>query len=195
MPKRTPEKKKKSNFIFSDFGILLDLVCCLGRVHLHKNPRNICVAICFGFTKKSLVCLDYQKTSAEIQRFLPFIKGRNLLLREHISFLTPKNPRTPIFYMLPKIHNPNNPGRPIVLACDGPTENLSLYIDSFIKPLAQQVKSYIKESNQFLQKLTELGQVPPNSYPGIHLKFCSFITWHAYHQPNLQRYQVYLVIF
>ena len=51
MPKRTPEKtKKKSNFIFSDFGILL--ICCLGRVYLHKNSRNICVAICFGFTKK-----------------------------------------------------------------------------------------------------------------------------------------------
>ena len=41
---------KKSNFISSDFGILL--VGYLGRVFLHKNPRNICVAICFGFTQK-----------------------------------------------------------------------------------------------------------------------------------------------
>ena len=44
------KRQKKSNFIFSDFGILL--ICCLGRVYLHKNSRNICVAICFGFTKK-----------------------------------------------------------------------------------------------------------------------------------------------
>ena len=41
---------KKSNFISSDFVILL--VCYLGRGFLHKNPRNICVAICFGFTPK-----------------------------------------------------------------------------------------------------------------------------------------------
>ena len=46
----TLEKTKKSNFICSEFGILL--VCCLRRVYLHKNIRNICVAICFGFTKK-----------------------------------------------------------------------------------------------------------------------------------------------
>ena len=105
-----------------------------------------------------------QRTSAEIQRFLAFIKDRNLLPKEHITFLTPKNPRTPLFYMLPKIHKPNNPGRPIVSTCDGPTENLSMYIDSFIKPLAQQVKSYIKDTNQFIQRLTELGQVPHNSY-------------------------------
>ena len=155
MPKRTPEKKKKSNFIFSDFCILLDLVCSLGRVHLHKNPRNICVAICFGFTKQSLVCLDYQKTSAEIQRFLPFIKGRNLLLREHISFLTPKNPRTPIFYMLPKIHNPNNPGRPIVLACDGPTENLSLYIDQLVYQTPSSASQIIHQGIQPIPTKTD----------------------------------------
>ena len=47
------KRQKKSNFIFSDFGILL--VCCLGRVYLHKNPRNICVAICFRFTKKIFI--------------------------------------------------------------------------------------------------------------------------------------------
>ena len=39
-----PKQRKKSNFIFSDFVLLL--VCYLGRASLHKNPRNICVAIC-----------------------------------------------------------------------------------------------------------------------------------------------------
>ena len=34
-------------------------------------------------------------------------------------------PRTSRFYMLPKIHKPNNPGRPIVSACCCPTENIS----------------------------------------------------------------------
>ena len=30
-------------------------------------------------------------------------------------------PRTPVMYVLPKIHKPNNPGRPIVSACGCPT--------------------------------------------------------------------------
>ena len=45
-----PKKdKKKSNFISSDSVLLL--VCYLGRVFLHRNARNICVAICGGFAK------------------------------------------------------------------------------------------------------------------------------------------------
>ena len=62
------------------------------------------------------------KTTTEIQKFLQFIKERKLLSDSHIAFLNTKNPRTPIFYMLPKIHKPNNPGRLIVSACDSPTE-------------------------------------------------------------------------
>ena len=104
-----------------------------------------------------------RKTSAEIQTFLSRMKTLKLLPDEHITFLTPKNCRTPVFYMLPKIHKENNPGRPIVSACDSPTENLSAYIDSFLKPLAQQVKSYIKDTNHFLRKLNEIGQLPENS--------------------------------
>ena len=45
-----PKKKtKKINIISSDSVLLL--VCYLGRVFLHRNARNICVAICGGFAK------------------------------------------------------------------------------------------------------------------------------------------------
>ena len=50
------------------------------------------------------------KISADINSFLNFIKERKLLTATHLQFLTVKNPRTPIFYMLPKIHKINNPG-------------------------------------------------------------------------------------
>ena len=105
-----------------------------------------------------------RKTAADINNFLTFLKDRKLLPVQHIQYLTTKNPRTPIFYMLPKIHKPNNPGRPIVSGCDGPTEKLSAYVDSYIKPLAQKVNSYLQDINQFLQKMNELGQIPANSF-------------------------------
>ena len=38
-------------------------------------------------------------------------------------------PRTSCIYFLPKIHKPNNPGRPIVSACSCPTELISSYLD------------------------------------------------------------------
>lgn len=65
--------------------------------------------------------------------------------------------------MLGKIHKANNPGRPIVSACDGPTEKLSQFIDYHIKGLAQMVDLYIKDTNDFIWKLHKLGPVPKQS--------------------------------
>ena len=39
-----------------------------------------------------------------------------------------------IIIILPKIHKPGNPGRPIVSGNGSPTKNISLYVDHFIKP-------------------------------------------------------------
>ena len=105
-----------------------------------------------------------RKIANEISNFLNFLKDRKLLPTEHLLFLTPKNPRTPVFYLLPKIHKPNYSGGPIVSACDSPTEKMSAYIDSFLKPLAQKTNSYLKDTNHFLQKLADLGTIPAQSY-------------------------------
>ena len=105
-----------------------------------------------------------KKISSGITSFLQFLKSRKLLSDDHIQFLTPKNCRTPVFYMLPKIHKANNPGRPIVSACDSPTEKLSEYLDFHLQPISQKVDSYIKDTTHFLQKLESLQGIPPNSY-------------------------------
>ena len=99
----------------------------------------------------------------DILVFLRFLKDRQLLSDKHLTYLTPKNCRTPIFYMLPKVHKINNPGRPIVSGCDSPTEKLSEYLDYYLQPLACNVNSYIKDTNHFLQKLMQIGNIPPSS--------------------------------
>ena len=50
---------------------------------------------------------------------------------------TPNPPRIPVFYTVTKIHKPKPVGRPIILGCEGPTERLSSFVDSFIQPIAQ----------------------------------------------------------
>ena len=39
------------------------------------------------------------------------------------ALLKPANSRTPLFYMLPKIHKANNPGRPVISSVNSHTEN------------------------------------------------------------------------
>ena len=56
-----------------------------------------------------------------------------------------------IIYFLPKIHKPNNPGRPIVSACSCPTERISSYLDKIMAPIVKTLPSYIKDSQHALE--------------------------------------------
>ena len=66
------------------------------------------------------------------------------------------------FYLLPKVHKRlyDVPGRPVISNCGFCTENISSFLDFHLQPLAQKVKSYIKDTNHFLKKIKELGQLP-----------------------------------
>ena len=54
----------------------------------------------------------------------------------------------------------NVPGRPVILNCGFYTENISSFLDYHLQPLAQKVKSYIKDTNHFLNKIKKLGSLP-----------------------------------
>ena len=60
-------------------------------------------------------------------------------------------PRTSCIYFKPKIHQANNPGRPIVSACSSPTELISSYLDKVMTPIVKSLPSYIKDSNHALE--------------------------------------------
>ena len=47
--------------------------------------------------------------------------------------------------MLPKIHKPNNPGRPIVNGIGSITEKISAYVDQESRHLVPTIPSYLKD--------------------------------------------------
>ena len=104
------------------------------------------------------------KNTRDINNFLNFCKEKNLLPKETTEYLKTKNCRTPIFYLLPKIHKKNNPGRPIISQTNGPTEKISAFVDFHLKPLAQKVPSYIRDTADFLSKLQNLSDLPEKYY-------------------------------
>ena len=77
--------------------------------------------------------------------------------------MPPKPARTPLLYGLPKVHKPNIPLRPIVSACDSPTDQLSNYVTHFIQPLVEILPSYIRDRKHFLQLLESLLPLPENA--------------------------------
>ena len=55
---------------------------------------------------------------------------------------------------MPKIHKRlhNVPGRPVISNCGFHIENISSLSDYNMQPLAQKVKSFIKDMNHFFEK-------------------------------------------
>lgn len=101
--------------------------------------------------------------STTITNYLRLCKKQKTIPEKVADHLIPKSARTALFYTLPKIHKANNPGRPIISANECPTEKISQYVDFYIRPLAQQVPSYIKDTNDFLNFLHDLGRLSPSS--------------------------------
>ena len=80
---------------------------------------------------------------------------QNLIVKQELpataTNLIITTPRTSCIYFLPKIHKPNNPGRPIVSACSCPTELISSYLDKIMAPIVKSLPSYIKDSEHALE--------------------------------------------
>ena len=74
------------------------------------------------------------------------------------------SPRTPQFYISPKIHKEGNPGRPVVSSINCHTTNISKYVDHHLQPIAKEIPSYVKDTNDFINKINAVKSVPKNSY-------------------------------
>ena len=77
------------------------------------------------------------------------------------TLLNKSTPRQAHFYLLPKIHKPSNPGRPIVSACSCPTEHISQYLDFILQPIVQSLPTYLKDTTDTLNMLENFNHQPP----------------------------------
>ena len=67
------------------------------------------------------------------------------------------------FYMLPKIHKKGVPGRPICSSVNHPTSRISKLVDEHIKEYVPKTKSYIRDTQDFIKKIKDLGPIPEGS--------------------------------
>ena len=72
-----------------------------------------------------------------------------------LKYFDVEEPKFSRFYLLLKIHKGLHgvPGRPVISNSGFYTENISAFLDFHLKPITVKVKSYIKDTNDFLRKL------------------------------------------
>ena len=80
------------------------------------------------------------------------------------TLLKPAQSRSRIVYILPKIHKANNPGRPVISSVNSHTEKISAYVDEFLRPIAEQLPSYICDTADFIKRIKVLGRLPVECY-------------------------------
>ena len=91
-----------------------------------------------------------------------FFKG--LIDKDTLEYLTPKFPRLPTFYALPKTHKnlQKPPGRPIVSGIGSLTDHTGKFVDAFLMPHVVSLPSYIRDTTDLLRHI-EGTQVPPDA--------------------------------
>ena len=54
------------------------------------------------------------------------------------------------------------PGRPVISNCGAPRENVSEFLKPYLQPIMKGVRSYVRDTRDFLEKRKHLGTVPSN---------------------------------
>ena len=98
--------------------------------------------------------------STEVKQCVDSMFRRGLIDKRVKDFLVIHHPRAARFYLLPKIHKPGNPGRPIVASNGAPTENISRFADFYLRPRVIHFPSYIRDTTDFINKLRGLPRLP-----------------------------------
>ena len=105
--------------------------------------------------------------TADIQKRVTFYVNRmhkdKLINDKSKQYLIQSDVKSGRFYILPKVHKPGNPGCPIVSCNSHPTERLSHFVDYHLQPLVHKLPSFVKDTNDFLNKLLTIGNLPANS--------------------------------
>ena len=92
------------------------------------------------------------------------MKNMGLISEENLDYLSPDN--TPIghFYLLPQIHKKDIPGRPICSSVTHPTARISKFVYAHIRNYVPKTKSYIKDTQDFITKIKEIGPIPEGAF-------------------------------
>ena len=90
------------------------------------------------------------------------IRKRGNLNVDAIKYFMMKDPKFARFYLLLKMHKRLHdvPGQPVISNCDYYTENISSFLDFHLQSFAREVKSELKETNDFLKELHSLPNLP-----------------------------------
>ena len=94
---------------------------------------------------------------------LDWFKTKNLLSKKTAERLKVVNPKTPKFYIAPKINKEKNPRKPVINSINCHTSEISRFVDHYLQLSVKETPSYIKDNNDSANQINNF-KVPENSF-------------------------------
>ena len=167
--KALKQLKKDTNVIIKPADKGSSTVIMDAQEYINEGIRQLSIVNHYRKLKEPI----FRKTAVSIEKVLHQILRKTRISHAQYEYLKPgEKPRERRLYFLPKIHKPMDkwpvpnkmpPGRPIVSDCESESYRVSEYIDSFLNPLATKHPSYLKDTQDFLNKIRDI-KIPRNSY-------------------------------
>ena len=104
------------------------------------------------------------ENNAAINKVLTRFQNDKLVSNNVTDGLKVESPRTPCFYIQPKIHKEGNRGRPVTSSLNSDTSKISEYIDYHLQQIVKQIPTCMKHTADFLLKLDAIKSLPDNAY-------------------------------
>ena len=129
-----------------------------------KQLQDIDIYEDTDFKKSDLVKL-VEKSNTMFQS----LRRKNLIAEKKLKYFSYQYKRSTKFgkmYPLPTIHKrlDNVPGRPVISNCGTPTEKASEFLDHHLQPIMKSGVPYIKDTNNFLFIVKNLGKILENAF-------------------------------
>ena len=152
----TPEEKQRLNLLQNNQHIVVKPADKVSAIVIMNRTDYITEA-----TRQSSDNKFYTKTQVDltgthnnkITQTLPTMLRNDKMAQSVYRNLVTKDCKTPAFYFMPKIHQQNITGRPIISGNNSPTEKISAFVDEHIKQFVPRVKSYVRDTPDFIKKM------------------------------------------
>ncbi|XP_072020417.1 uncharacterized protein [Amphiura filiformis] len=116
--------------------------------------------------KKSYLKLDYDMTTSTTDLVSDLInemcqsKEIDKALADYLDPVDSAQTKTPVFFMLPKVHKTPKSGtfigRPVTSHCGSPLNRISEFLDHYLLPEVQKAPTYLKDTADTIRKIEQL---------------------------------------
>ena len=127
--------------------VILDIKGYIDEANRQLNDTNNYEQLDFDPTE-----LHTKKIKSEISN----LKNDNLLNLNTANSLLEEKIKTPEFHLLPKIHETNNAGRPVINSINCHTSRI---VDYYLQLEVEKLRSYVKDTADFIKNIEAINHV------------------------------------